>query len=112
MYALQNTNNITVKIIDILLAMWTAQMIGSDYGYKGILLILIYHLAKNCQAVKLILGTSWNFLWNASIQGYGALASIPIMMYNGKKGRNMKYLFYVFYPVHLLILFFVSYILN
>ncbi len=27
-----------------------------------------------------------------------------MMMYNGKKGFNLKYFFYTFYPLHLLIL--------
>jgi hypothetical protein len=38
--------------------------------------------------------------------GAGALAAIPIWFYNGKRGKQqMKFLFYWFYPLHLLILF-------
>lgn len=37
------------------------------------------------------------------------IASLPFMlMYNGEKGRGLKYLFYVFYPVHIVILFFIG----
>ena len=32
------------------------------------------------------------------------LSLIPIRLYNGKRGLKLKYLFYAFYPVHLLIL--------
>ncbi len=36
-------------------------------------------------------------------------AVIPIMMYNGKRGKKIpKYIFYWFYPVHLLALYFIS----
>ena len=111
MYAIVRTNNVTVKVIYLLLAMWAAQAVASDYGYKGILLIAVYHFFRENLPAKVLLGASWNFIWNAFIQGYGALASLPIMLYNGKKGKSMKYIFYVFYPVHLLILYFVSVIL-
>lgn len=111
MYAIVRTNNVAIKVTYILLAMWAAQIVASDYGYKGILLIAVYHFCRENLPAKVLLGASWNFIWNASIQGYGALASLPIMLYNGKKGKSMKYIFYVFYPVHLLILYFVSVIL-
>ena len=37
--------------------------------------------------------------------GVGALAAIPIWFYNGKRGKQkFKYVFYWFYPVHIIIL--------
>lgn len=39
--------------------------------------------------------------------------SLPlILLYNGKKGYGLKYLFYVYYPVHVFLLFLISGIIN
>lgn len=35
-------------------------------------------------------------------------AIIFILMYNGKKGRGMKYLFYIFYPAHIYLLYIIG----
>ena len=40
------------------------------------------------------------------IQMFGVFALVPIYLHNGKQGRRMKWFFYGFYPVHLLILVF------
>jgi hypothetical protein len=47
-------------------------------------------------------------------QGMALLAMIPILLYNGKQGphnRVIKYIFYLFDPVHLLVLMILSRIL-
>ena len=40
------------------------------------------------------------------------LSFIPLAMYNGKKGKGLKWLFYVFYPGHLLLLYVVKRIIE
>ena len=41
---------------------------------------------------------------NVGIYIFGLQGFLPLFLYNGKKGRGLKWLFYVFYPGHLLIL--------
>lgn len=45
------------------------------------------------------------YLFRNAIQWMQILA-LPLMLtYNGQRGRNLKYLFYVFYPLHIALLF-------
>lgn len=87
--------------------------IFSDGGIGGILLIAsmyLFHKKKTCYWIGCVLSLcvmSLQFMW---IQLFAAVALILLEIYNGKKGKDYKYLFYIFYPAHLLILWFVSYI--
>ncbi|MGO3606062.1 MAG: TraX family protein [Pseudolactococcus laudensis] len=33
---------------------------------------------------------------------------LPICLYNGKEGRKEKWLFYIFYPLHIIVLYLLS----
>lgn len=49
---------------------------------------------------------------SGGIQTYSLLAIPLLMFYSGKRGKKkMKAFFYIFYPVHLVVLEYVSYIL-
>lgn len=104
---LKRSKEMPLKALEILLVMAAADFLRTDYSFKGILLIALFYLLRENLWIKTVCGAIWNFLWNGSIQGYGALAMIPIAMYNGERGRSMKYFFYVFYPAHLAVLFLV-----
>ena len=77
------------------LAAWLLQ---TDYDYKGIILILLLYLFHD-QKLLCTLVSCLSLLWEAP----ACLAFIPINLYNGKRGISLKYFFYLFYPVHLLL---------
>lgn len=107
MELLKYSKELPLKAVEILLVMASADLLRTDYSFKGILLIALFYLLRENLWIKTVCGALWNFLWNGSIQGYGALAMIPIALYNGERGKSMKYFFYMFYPAHLLVLFLV-----
>lgn len=105
-----------------------------DYGCYGILMMLVFYLFRGrrwwCFAGQLIclwyiniemmggmvypielLGREWII----HQQGFALLALIPIWLYHGKQGlynKTLKYTYYAFYPVHLLILYFFMLIIH
>ena len=96
----------------------TADFLKTDYGYFGVLMIFIFHIFKD---KKWLLYISYitlclvKYVPLAIFTGlyieYGLLCIwtiVPLMfihLYNGKKGSNIKYLLYGFYPVHLILLY-------
>lgn len=88
-------------------AMIAAEILNTDYGAAGVIFILLFYLLYQYRVGKQAGFVAVNFLmYGMSVQLYAGLAAIPMLLYNGKKGPSMKYFFYVFYPAHLLILYF------
>lgn len=82
-----------------------AEFMNTDYGGKGIVFILCYYLLYERKAAKQLLFLLENFLlYGRGVQMYASLAVVPMLLYNGRKGPSIKYFFYVFYPLHLVIL--------
>lgn len=82
-----------------------------EYSFFGVLLpVLVYFGKGKGQKLALFtLGlTAVNFYYGG-IQWF-ALAAVPLLaLYNGQWGKwRMKYLFYIYYPAHLVIIWFLS----
>lgn len=98
------------------IAIIIATILNCDYSSGGILIIfLFYRFRDNIKFRNIgIIGINI-FIAICSVggnmkylQALGSLALIPISFYNGEKGKGMKYLFYLFYPLHFLVLFFIK----
>lgn len=92
----------------IILAMTTAWFLSTDYSMLGILIIIAFYVGHgNIIQIAISICIVTLYLGN-TFQLYSLLALIPIYLYNGKKGPSMRYVFYVFYPAHMLILYVMS----
>ena len=85
-----------------------------DYGFWGVILPLLVYIGENrCQ--KLVYAAAGLTLVAADFEGvqWYAFAALPLLaLYNGKRGKvHMKNLFYIYYPVHLAVIYLISYII-
>lgn len=93
--------NGVLSVIVVGTGIFSAEWLQTDYGgWIGILLIVVLYLFRELLLLKCILG-AMVLLQNS---WFGLIAFIPIYFYNGTRGKQWKYFFYWFYPVHLLIL--------
>ena len=96
-----------------------------DYGTRGVLTVAAFYLLREfplawlCQLIAMVLlnivgfkGLQipfelFGFSFSLVQQGFAVFALLPIWCYNGEKGRSTKYGSYLFYPLHMLILYFI-----
>jgi hypothetical protein len=87
---------------------YMGQIFEVDYHWKGILFIIMFYYCYNIEKWKRNIIGICAFAYEIT----APLAFIPIQLYNGKRGRQNKYLFYAIYPLHLLILGLIRFKLN
>ncbi|MBE5965922.1 MAG: hypothetical protein E7255_02995 [Lachnospiraceae bacterium] len=86
---------------------FAAFLLRTDYSYAGILLIAAFYLFRGN---KVLLTVSLLIVSGGIIGSINILATLSMLfisLYNGEKGKDIKYFFYIFYPAHLLLLYIV-----
>ena len=117
-----------LKILVLLLFAFLADFMNTDYGGAGVLIIALFGLTREwkygwlVQLLGMYLICRWiipgGVVWFIGryvfIEIFAILALIPIWLYSGKKStssRAVQWAFYLFYPVHLWILYLISILL-
>jgi len=80
-----------------------AEFLNTDYGDFGVLLIIILYFSRKWRIWQCVLGAI-DSAWEIT----APLAFVLIFFYNGKRGRQPRWFFYWFYPVHLMIYYLIG----
>lgn len=96
-------SNPVMQIAVLLIAVLTATIIRCDYGAMGVVFIILMYALREHELARPLISFLLYLPWMV------LLAFVPISMYNGKRGfvrgKVLKYAFYAFYPVHMLVLY-------
>ena len=86
-----------------------------DYGFWGIMVpvvvsIFVNHYIKVCLFALCLVILCFGYSFT---QWFCLLSVVLVLWYNGERGKHkLKYLFYVYYPVHLAVLYLLQFIIK
>ena len=90
---------VLLDAICVMVGMLAAYYLNTDYAHKGVACIMVLYFFRNNKWMQVMAG-ALSFCWEAT-----AFLAFPFIgLYNGMRGMKLKYFFYLFYPIHLLVL--------
>ncbi len=94
---------ITYLLIIVILGL-VAEFLNFSYGMLGILVISFFYLFKDSFLLTVISVTLSTLILGDTMQYFSLFSLILIYFYNKKLGKKSKLFFYLYYPLHILVL--------
>ena len=88
--------------------MGIADLLNTDYSGWGVLVIAIMYFLHGANNKKEAAMGCLGLTIMQSIEITSFFILIPVSKYNGERGLKLKYFFYLFYPVHLTIIYLIG----
>ena len=103
----RNIGKTVLGTLAVLVMAGLALLLRADYTIFAVIAVFLFYVLRNRHPLVRS-GVGVAFLALTRTMGYyctTGFSLIPLLLYNGKRGRGLKWLFYAFYPGHLLVLF-------
>ena len=103
----RNIGKTVLGTLAVLVMAGLALLLKADYTIFAVIAVFLFYVLRNRHPLVRS-GVGVAFLALTRTMGYyctTGFSLIPLLLYNGKRGRGLKWLFYAFYPGHLLLLF-------
>ena len=125
--AISSVSQLILKLALVIPFALAAGKLGADYGAKGILVIAAFAFTRELPRKHLwqffllwfiflpnhLMALNWLSGFKMTIQEWAVFSVVLISLYSGQKqtdNRTLQWGFYLFYPVHLLILYLIGHI--
>ncbi len=113
----------TIKMISLqLYTLFVPSLFATEGGFLMVMLgvlFYIFHGKKFFQVLSLGIvsfisaaATGFSDLFSSNDQWMMFFSAIPIILYNGEKGKGLKSFFYYFYPAHIILFAILSFVLR
>ena len=99
------SGRIPLQLLVLAAGLLGAKLLDTDYSYRGVFLIETLYILRFSRFFQCAGGAAFMEYEKFPTP----LAFVPVFLYNGKRGLRLKYVFYWFYPVHLMLLGILTY---
>lgn len=88
-----------IQFFAVAASMYLSDALMTDYNFKGVFLIVMLYFFHDHRLYQSVVGAA-SIAW----ERFAPLSFVLCFFYNGKRGLRLRYFFYLFYPVHLVVL--------
>ncbi len=97
----------TIQILSFV-SLLLPNLIAVEGGPLYVLLGLLFYIFRENRQIQIAMVIAFGiiaYLISGGVQWAIVLAAIPMVLYNGQKGKGVKNFFYIFYPAHIIVLY-------
>jgi hypothetical protein len=116
---LANNDSLPLPLIRILLTvcLMLPNILIIEGGFMLVVLGILFYALRKWRLAQIAALAAYCVLEfvltkGESLQWIAIFAVIPMLLYNGEKGRGMKHFFYIFYPAHIYLLYIIACIIK